>query len=117
MALEPVYRVVTLLPPDAVEDVVENVVSIANLSVGHYNRVVWWSAPGTEQFQPLPGAEPRVGRIGEVHRVPSVRLEFSIPRDEAMLTLVVDEGIRAAHPYEEPVVLVFDAFADISSSE
>jgi len=117
MALEHVYRVMTLVPPDGMEGVIEGVISVANLAVGHYDRVLWWSSPGTEQYLPLSGANPRTADIGELRRDPTVRLEFSIPRDEAMLNLVVDEGIRPAHPYEEPVIVVTEAFADIASGD
>ena len=117
MALEPVYRVATLVPPEGLEGVIEGVTSVANLAVGHYDRVLWWSTPGIEQYLPLPGAAPRSADIGELRRDPTVRLEFSIPRDEAMLNLVVDEGIRPAHPFEEPVIVVMEAFADIASSD
>jgi hypothetical protein len=70
-----------------------------------YDRVCWWSAAWIEQFRPLPGAVPAVGRVGEESRLPTVRLEVVLPPDDALAERVC-AAIRAAHPWEVPVIVV-----------
>ena len=107
MASQQAYRVTTFVPPEALESVLEAVEREAEpLRFGDYERWAWWSAPGVEQFRPLEGAEPTVGNVGELERVPSVRLEFALPRDPALLERVLTRGLVPSHPWEEPVVFV-----------
>ncbi|HYK02231.1 MAG TPA: PLP-dependent transferase [Thermoanaerobaculia bacterium] len=108
MHYEDVYHVTTFVPPDALKGLVEAIARTVPLRYGRYEQVAWWSATGTEQFKPLPGSNPSLGAAGEVKQAPSVRLEFVIPRDVAILDRVMTLGIspRANHPWEEPAVLV-----------
>jgi hypothetical protein len=57
------------------------------------------------------GSHPTAGTKDEVTKVLSVRLEFVIPRDEALLESVLMVGIipNDTHPWEEPVVIVEEA--------
>lgn len=66
---------------------------------GHYDGYdsAAFSWPGTGQFRPLEGADPAIGRIGEVERVAEVALRL-------VAATSVREQVRAAmiaaHPYE-----------------
>lgn len=66
--------------------------------IGDYSHCCW-STAGTGQFLPASGADPTIGEIGEVTRVPEDRVEMVAGRSvrEAVLA-----ALRAAHPYEEP---------------
>ena len=76
-----VYRVTTFVPPNHLESVLEAIEREApQLRLGHYERWAWWSAPGVEQFRPLKGAAPAVGQRDRLEQVPSLRLEFLLPR-------------------------------------
>ena len=99
------YRITTFVPPDHVDVVLESVESLTPLIFGPYDRSAWW-AVGTEQFRPLPDARPTVGQVGETERVPTVRLEFVIPRDPELLGRVVNQGVLPSHPWEEPAVFI-----------
>ena len=73
-------------------------------ALGDYRRCAWTSE-GTGTFTPLPGAQPTVGRVGEVEVVAETRVEMVVPaarREEVVAAL------RAVHPYEEPA---FDLLA------
>ena len=94
------YRIVTFVPAEAAEDFAGKVTEFIPAFLGTYDKVCWWSEAGTEQFR-APGEE-------EVQRVNAVRLEFSAPRDEAVLTRIIEEGIKPHHPWKEPVILVFE---------
>jgi len=54
---------------------------------------------GTGQFFALDGANPAIGRVGSIERVPEDRVEVVAP---ARLRGHVLAALRAAHPYEEP---------------
>jgi len=114
MSVYPVYRVTTLVPPEKLEMLLEGVVREAPLTYGPYDRSAWWSAVGVEQFRPLPGATPTVGTPGHIERVPTVRLEFVIPRDRELLQRVLDRGLIPNHPWQEPAVFVDESFATAS---
>jgi len=111
MSARPVYRITTFVPPDHVDAVLEGVEREVPLVFGPYDRSAWWSAVGIEQFRPLPGSAPTVGKPGQVERVPSVRLEFAIPRQPALLERVLTRGVLSNHPWEEPAVFVDESLA------
>ncbi|MCA0970521.1 hypothetical protein LCM20_07985 [Halobacillus litoralis] len=106
MELVKIYRIKTFVIEENLEKVKEGVLSINALQVGNYKNVMWQSQPGVEQFVPAEGSVPTEGEAGERTYVPSIRLEFSIPRDEDLLKRVIEEGIYPNHPWDEPVVQV-----------
>ncbi|MCD7100026.1 hypothetical protein [Stenotrophomonas sp. MMGLT7] len=109
MRLEPVYRITVFVPPEHLERLKRGILAVDPLGAGHYDQVMWTAAPGEEQFRPLAGADPALGRIGEVARAPSVRLEFAIARDRQLLQRMIEQGIHAHHPWEVPAVFVDEA--------
>ncbi|SDJ52637.1 hypothetical protein [Salimicrobium halophilum] len=106
MKLKEIYRVKVFVVPDYVEKVRNGVLTVDQLQVGNYENVCWRSQPGIEHFVPTSGAVPTEGEAGEATEVESVRLEFSIKRDEALLRQVIEEGIYPNHPWDEPVIQV-----------
>jgi hypothetical protein len=62
LLLKPMYRVITFVPPEYLAGVLESIRRIIPLRYGQYDSVAWWSAEGTEQFRPLAGANPTVGK-------------------------------------------------------
>lgn len=59
----------------------------------------FFSVKGEGMFRPLGGAEPAIGRVGELTRVAEVRLESIVPESLAERAV---RAMRKAHPYEEP---------------
>lgn len=84
--------------PETHLDAVKNAVFVAGGGrIGNYDCCAW-QVRGEGQFRPLAGAQPFIGHIGGIEKVPEYRVEL----------IVVDEHIRAvlaamksAHPYEE----------------
>ncbi|MDO3636933.1 Nif3-like dinuclear metal center hexameric protein [Mycolicibacterium arseniciresistens] len=72
--------------------------------IGDYSHCSWTVA-GTGQFLPHDGANPAIGSVGAVERVPEDRVEVIAP---AKLRAHILAAVRSAHPYEEPA---FDVFA------
>jgi len=106
MRLLPVYRITVFVPPEHLQALQEGICQVEPLGDGRYDRVMWLSAPGIEQFRPLPGATPAQGHVGELMQLPTVRLEFAIPRDPQRLERVLREGVHAHHPWESPAIFV-----------
>lgn len=110
MRLIPVYRITVFVPPAQLEALKAGILSVDDLAIGDYREVLWISAPGMEQFRPGASATPTLGVAGELVSAPSVRLEFSIPRDAERLRRVIVEGVQAHHPWEVPAVFVDESF-------
>jgi hypothetical protein len=106
LKLKAVYRITTFVPPEHLDNLLAGILKVSPLKYGRYDQVVWYSAPGTEQFRPLAGSNPTVGKENVLERIGSVKLEFAIPRDQQLLHRLLIEGIAANHPWEEPVVYV-----------
>jgi len=114
VTVSPVYRITTFVPPEDLDALLKGIEAQVSLRFGPYDRSAWWSARGVEQFRPLPGSMPTVGREGHTKRVPTVRLEFAIPHDPGLLQRVLDHGLVPHHPWEEPAVFVDESLASAS---
>lgn len=117
MIYQQVYRITTFVPPDRLDGLLEGVARVVPLVYGHYDRAAWWSAEGVEQFRPLPGARPTVGRENETSRVASIRVEFAIPRDPALLERLLSQGLVPNHPFEEPAVFIDECVITVSQAQ
>ena len=106
MRLLPIYRITVFVPPAHLQALQAGIREVEPLGDERYDQVMWVSAPGTEEFRPLPGSLPTQGQVGELSRLPSVRLEFAIPRDPERLARVLRDGVRAHHPWESPAIFV-----------
>ena len=101
---EPMDKVVTFVPHESAEHVLDALAAAGAGAIGEYDRCAFLS-PGTGTFRPGPSADPAIGAPGRVEQVGETRLEMVLPRGrrEAVLT-----ALRAAHPYEEPAFDVFE---------
>ena len=100
------YRVVTFVPEEHAREFIDAVTPHIPHLFGAYDSVTWWSEPktehGTEQY--------RARAEGEaIKQVPSVRIEFSIPKEHSVRDRFVEDVITAHHPWEAPVILIYDA--------
>ncbi len=95
---DPLDKVVVFVPHDSVEQVTDALSAAGAGAIGDYERCTFVST-GTGSFRPLEGANPTIGSVGELERVPETRLEMVLPRSRRA---PVVEALRTAHPYEEP---------------
>jgi dinuclear metal center YbgI/SA1388 family protein len=95
---------VVFVPAENADAVREAMFGAGGGHIGDYSHCSW-SVSGTGQFLPHDGANPTVGRVGTVERVPEDRVEAIAP---SRLRGHVLAALRTAHPYEEPA---FDIFA------
>jgi dinuclear metal center YbgI/SA1388 family protein len=101
-------KVVTFLPEDKADRVLDAVVAAGAGTIGNYTHCSF-RAPGTGTFHAGEGTEPTVGERGALNREPELRLEFVAPTgrlDEVLSALV------SAHPYEEPAYDVYKRQGD-----
>lgn len=66
--------------------------------IGDYDSCAFVTS-GRGQFRPLRGANPTLGKVGELEYVEENRVEVAFSQD---IRSEVLEALRAAHPYEEP---------------
>ncbi len=70
--------------------------------VGNYDNV-FATTQVTGHWRPLPGSDPFQGNVGEMETAPEIKLEVNCKKEHVSATL---QAIRAAHPYEEPLIRV-----------
>lgn len=109
MKLKTVYKITTFVPPEHLDRLLAGILAVSPLRHGRYDQVAWWSVPGIEQFRPQVGSNPTLGQQNQVERGSSVKLEFAIPRDQQLLHRLLQDGIAANHPWEEPVIYVTES--------
>lgn len=101
MDFENVY-IVTTVPEEHLEAVLSAISGAGGGIVGHYSHCAFTNA-GVGRFKPSDEANPHSGGIGQINAEDEWRIETfcrrAIARDVAA-------AIRAAHPYEEPVIYV-----------
>lgn len=104
IVMEPVWLVAFQAPVEDVDRIFEAVAAVAPLVHGKTDRNGFRAAGGTEYYRPREGTP--TGAEDEIRRRPDVdEMRFFLPRDEAMLTAVI-EAIYEVHSYYEPVIAV-----------
>lgn len=88
--------------PDSHAEAVRTAIGDAGAGrLGDYSHCSFTS-PGTGRFTPMTGARPFIGTPGGPAEVSEVRIECIVEED--VLGAVV-QGLRQAHPYEEPAFM------------
>jgi dinuclear metal center YbgI/SA1388 family protein len=95
---EPVDKLVVFVPLEHAEQLIDALATAGAGAIGAYDRCAWTSE-GSGTFRPLAGADPTIGRIGQIEIVPEARVEMVVPSRRRGQVVA---ALRAAHPYEEP---------------
>ncbi|MDQ2584868.1 Nif3-like dinuclear metal center hexameric protein [Saccharothrix yanglingensis] len=93
----PLDALTTYVPVDRAEQVLDALHAAGAGAAGNY-RDAAWTVEGTGRFRPLTGADPAVGAVGRLERLPETRLDVVLDRRRRA---DVVRALRAAHPYEE----------------
>ena len=101
---ESVDKLVVFVPESDAERLIDALAAAGAGTIGAYERCAW-TTTGTGTFRPRPGADPTIGTVGSVERVPEVRVEMVLPRAQRPAVL---GALGAAHPYEEPAYDVYE---------
>jgi dinuclear metal center YbgI/SA1388 family protein len=104
---EPTDGLVTFAPAADVPRLLDALAAAGAGAVGDYTRCAFL-AEGTGTFQAGPDTHPAVGRPGRREAVAETRVELTLPRRRRSAVLA---ALRAAHPYEEPVLHLVELVA------
>ncbi|WP_458526515.1 NGG1p interacting factor NIF3 [Onishia taeanensis] len=97
------YKLAFFVPIEDAETVKEAVFSSGAGRIGDYEACCFQTS-GIGQFRPLSGADPHIGRVGELERVEEMRIELVC--EDARIHAAV-AALKTAHPYEEPAYEVW----------
>jgi dinuclear metal center YbgI/SA1388 family protein len=104
----------TFFVPAADADRVRDAVAAAGAgTIGDYDHCSF-STPGEGRFRPVGGANPTLGRVGDLEVVAELRVEAVLPRSRR--TAVV-AALLESHPYEEPAYDVVELAGDTGPSD
>lgn len=96
---------IVVFVPEADADKVRHALGAAGAGrIGNYGFCSF-SSKGVGRFLPGEGANPHIGRVGEIEAVVEERIETVCPR-EKLETVVA--AMKAAHPYE---AVAYDVYA------
>lgn len=100
--------IVVTAPPEAVDHILDAISSAGGGIIGEYTHCAFTS-PGTGRFKPSAAADPHIGAKEEINAVDEVRIETFCDRAAAKAVVA---AIRAAHPYEEPVIYLIPLLSE-----
>lgn len=92
------YKLAFFVPVADAEPVKEAVFATGAGRIGDYEACCFQTR-GTGQFRPLAGADPHIGRVGDLEQVEELKVELVC--EDSLIGKAI-EALRAAHPYEEP---------------
>jgi dinuclear metal center YbgI/SA1388 family protein len=107
MPADPMDKLVVYVPVGETQAMIDALAAAGAGRVGDYDRAAWTST-GEETFRPLDGASPTIGKVGEIERVASDRVEMVLPRHRRRAVI---EAMRAAHSFEEPAFDLYEMAA------
>ena len=91
------FKLTTFVPGEAVDAVRDALAEAGAGVIGNYTHCSFQS-PGTGTFKPEEGAEPYVGKVGELEKAAEFRLEMLVAEDRLHDAI---SALIAAHPYDE----------------
>lgn len=97
------YKLCFFVPEDHAEPVKQAVFEAGGGRIGDYDCCAWQTR-GDGQFRALDGADPYLGKVGEVERVSELKVEL-VCRDDLIRSVIA--AMKSAHPYEEPAYDVY----------
>jgi len=101
------YKLEIFLPESHFEAVRQALWSVDAGHIGQYDHCLSWSRVQS-CWRPLEGAAPYDGAPGELSQAEEIKIEVCCQASRLAETL---KAIKAAHPYEEPVINVLPLLA------
>ena len=95
-------KIEVFLPPEAVEKVCRALTAEQAGVIGNYDNT-YATTEVTGHWRPLENANPYLGTVGEIETAREIKLEVNC---QIKYVSSVLKAIRAAHPYEEPLINV-----------
>ena len=92
------YILVFHVPATHAEQVKAAVFSAGAGRMDHYGKCCW-QVQGEGQFLPMRGADPFLGKVGQLERVDEYRVETTVDEFDAARVI---KALIDSHPYEVP---------------
>ena len=96
-------KIVVFVPITHAQKIREVLAKTGTGKLGDYDSCSF-SSKGVGRFRPLKGAQPFIGKVGEVEEVEEEKIEVLCAREKLEEVL---EEVKVAHPYEEPAIDVY----------
>lgn len=91
------YQIYFYAPKESVEDIKEAMFKAGTGKIGKYTECSW-ECEGAGQFRALSGANPAIGKVGDIERVAELKVEMVCAKE--YLKDVI-KAMLDSHPYEE----------------
>lgn len=101
--MDKLVKIVVTVPENSADKVRRAIGEAGGGRLGNYSHTSF-SIKGVGRFLPREGANPSVGRMGQLESVAEERIEVTC-RQDGIKPVVA--AIRASHPYEEPVIDIY----------
>jgi len=89
----------TFYVPAELKEVVKNALFDAGAGkIGNYDRCSF-EMIGTGQFRALEGANPTIGKLGDIEKISEARVEM-VMEDHILIDVI--KALKRSHPYETP---------------
>lgn len=98
------YKISILVPKTHADSVREALFSGGAGRIGSYDSCSF-STPGIGRFRPMEGSDPYIGTQGRLESVEEEKIE-TVCRKENIRDVL--KKVQEAHPYEEPVIDVWE---------
>ncbi len=98
------YKLVVYVPVDEADKIRQVLGEAGAGQVGNYDFASF-SVRGVGRFRPLAGARPAIGKVGKFEEVEEERIETVVGEEDLGWVL---EKLRDTHPYEVPVIDVYE---------
>ena len=103
-----VYRFITYVPLPDVQKVKDALFEAGAGRIGNYDCCMWETL-GVDQFRPLEGANPAIGKLNVIEKVEEMKLEMIV--DKKYIKDVI-AALKKSHPYETPAIQYWPVFID-----
>jgi len=101
--MKELVKIVVTVPEEEADELRKVIGDAGAGRVGDYTHCSF-SVKGKGRFLPHKGANPTIGKVGELEEVVEERVEITCDRDNLENIIHI---IRDNHPYEEPVIAVY----------
>ena len=113
--LEPIkhlktYKISVVVPDEKADDIRNAIYGAGGGRYGKYKESSF-TIPGYGEFVPIQGAKPYKGKLDKKEEIAELRIETIV--ESTYLPQVV-EAVKAAHPYEEPVIDIFELVSNVN---
>ena len=96
-------KLVVFVPEENADEVRKTLGTAGAGKIGNYSFCSF-SIKGTGRFLPEKGANPAIGKVGDIESVAEERIEVACEKSQVKDII---EAIKAVHPYEEVVIDIY----------